>query len=230
MAQFTVKDIAGVACFGSKEIEHLGIFYHDDGEVLEAQVEWHERLTFGPIACPSDFELWARPRLDPAKVELIAFSCRLIRSVFRKRRFPYGFSCPKGAFTESGDLSEGTVGLTCASFVLAVLDLVGEPLLVYDTWPNRPTDDEKQRATAAAFLKDGADAAQVQAMLAELPKPRFQPDEVMGAILAPTPPVIFGSHEQLCKEITQKMMSLKGQANPALCPVKLKSEYADPAQ
>jgi hypothetical protein len=106
--------------------QHIGILHSGDtlDEVRLAHLAWHHALKDGRA---KDAYLWIDPPIPTRRARQVAARCRqILRS--NKRGIPYAFSPPNDRFDlETGDflLGPSRVGLTCASFVLAVFDSAG---------------------------------------------------------------------------------------------------------
>lgn len=107
----------------------------------------------------------------------------------------YAFSSPVGALSKSGALKEGVLGLTCASFVLAVFEAVGVDLVEYLPWEKGPKDEAWQHWITKEIGKD--DAGHAQRLAEQIPALRYQPYQVFGASLAGSIPVDFEEAEAL---------------------------------
>src|SRR5262249_43390925 len=84
----------------------------------------------------------------------------------------------------------GSLGASCASFVLIVLSAAGINLVVEgDEWPYRPgPDDARHNELLTALAAHGADQAELDRVRSELPCPRVAPEEVAGAAMFPDLP------------------------------------------
>ena len=87
-------------------------------------------------------------RLQVDQARLPAVTAFLRRVQKNHSRIPYGFSPDEQAWfnpvTGGFNPGERGEGLTCVTFVLALLRGAGLPLTVTETWPARP-DDEAQK-------------------------------------------------------------------------------------
>jgi hypothetical protein len=115
----------------------------------------------------------------------IASFCRRIWKQNQRNQVPYGFSQPNNFFDTSGNLIKGPakIGLTCASFVLAVFEAAGIPLADLATWPVPTTGDiDRQRELLDKLDNDpGVDKEHVEAAKAEIGNTRYHPLDVAGA-------------------------------------------------
>jgi hypothetical protein len=83
-------------------------------------------------------------------------------------------------------------GLTCATFVMSVLERLGFPLLARETWLSRPEDAEWQRQILDALRSAGRMTPdEVELASKDIGCIRFKPIEVAGAGALPHRPVEF---------------------------------------
>ena len=148
----------------------------------------------------------------------VAALCRLI--IEQNPTLPYGFSHPTGAFNEEGKFIAGPnmVGLTCASFVLAVFDKVGLSLLQYDTWQTRD-DDEAWRAEIIEIIRHSSTSNDIEdhikQITPEVPTVRYRPLEVAGSAAADFP-VPFCKSLILADQLAKILIDHK--SNPSTLP------------
>lgn len=119
--------------------------------------------------------------------------CRLISERHGDLGLPYGLSYQIGRFdpqTAELLLDDGAVGLTCATFVLAVFASCGVRLIDTENWPERPEDAEWHKAIIAA-LSRRASPEHIAAVTTETGCARFRPEEVAGASSLEDPPRQF---------------------------------------
>ena len=114
---------------------------------------------------------------------------------------PYGLAWRGSRFTASGvlELAPGARGLTCATFVLAVLKSVGIELVAEDTWPDRLEETDE------FITRVGGDPPSpiAEGMRQELVSGarRITPDEVVGACLVEPLPATFAAASAAAREV-----------------------------
>ena len=99
---------------------------------------------------------------------------------------------------DDGHIVLGTacIGLTCSTFVLAVFDSIGFPLVEVESWVERP-DDAEVRAALLALLQGREDAGHIDhgytaKVRAEAEHcTRVRPEDVLAAVIEPEPPHQF---------------------------------------
>lgn len=169
--------------------EHVGIIFRDDDDQAHLlHLASHRRL-----CCDDALEghAWVAPAIAPELLPSIAAMCA--RVVKRNAMgIPYGFRYDASRFASDGQLVLGNDehGLTCATFVLAVLRSAGVELLKREEWPSRPDDMVRFAKILKALRSASAEDAYFDAIEAEVTAVRFRPTEVAGAS-AGQPPCSF---------------------------------------
>jgi hypothetical protein len=205
------EDIRGVAVAIAElgdDQRHLGLLHRDAeaGPVLMLDLQWHHRLRNDP---PSDDFLWIDPAVHSRRLAQVADICRLIWRANQKDGIPYGFSSPTDCFDdETGAYLFGptALGLTCATFVLAVFHRAGLPLVVYESWPTeRPGDRPWQEKIVQLLERTGAATEHVAAVRSEIGSVRFRPEEVAGAATCTTLPALFDQASGRAQHILDRL-------------------------
>jgi hypothetical protein len=190
---------------GANPHGHVGLAYREREQVRFLHLEWHYWLSHAELHRPY---AWVVSPLPAEHAMLVAARCRRIARLFKKG-LPYA---PRFRATRFDDdsalvLGEGEHGFTCATFVLAVFEHAGLPLLDIAAWPVRPEDEPFRDDVVRSMIKelsrlpqrrkdveltDPAKAQRYRDRLAELerhiPKvqaepisARFRPEEVAAA-------------------------------------------------
>jgi len=160
--------------------EHVGIIFRDDDDQPHLlHLASHRRLRCDDVI---DGHAWVAPAIAPELLPSIAAMCARVA----KRNamgIPYGFRYDASRFASDGQfvLGKDEHGLTCATFVLAVLRSAGVELLTRDEWPPRPDDMVRFAKILKALRSVGAEDAYFDALEAEVTAVRFRPTEVAGA-------------------------------------------------
>jgi len=178
---------------------HIGILHRDPSSgVLLLDLAWHHQLRNAP---PSSKYVWIAPDIPAPRLRQVAARCRQVVRA-NPGAIPYGFSPPNDCFDEqTGKFLLGPTrhGLTCATFVLAVFQLVGLKLIRFESWPTeRPSDCEWQQAVISALESSNPPASpeHVQAIKNEVGNVRFRPEEVAAAATVSPLPAEF----EICAE------------------------------
>jgi hypothetical protein len=158
-------------------------------------------------ADPTKILFWISLDLDQDQAEQVAAQCREVGRAGVGRFFPYANSSPRGFFLNERlefIYGAGSLGLTCASFVLAVFNFVGIDLVNYDSWPIRPGDEQwlekiiRQMPQAhAKMMRDD-----------ETKVPRYKPAEVAAAM--GSYPVRFCKAARCARKIRERIADLRG--------------------
>lgn len=171
---------------------HSGILYRDSGgHLFKLHFGWHWYLaneTYSPVAC-------SIPDLDadsPDKPEgeWIAGFCERVGASSRNKRIPYNLKYDESIDFDAatGDILLGaaSTGLSCATFVLAILRSAGHKLIDATGWPRAVGDDKSGQIQFVNMLLDSRNPdAQKQGRIvnSEIGTPRIRPDHVSGACL-----------------------------------------------
>jgi hypothetical protein len=200
----------GIAEVGDDQ-RHTGLFHREDenGPVLMLELQWHHRLRNDPAV---ERLLWVDPAAHSKRLAQVSDICRLVWRTNQKQGIPYGFSAPTDCFdadTEEYLVGPTHLGLTCASFVLAVFHRAGLPLVVYENWPtDRPEDREWQEKILRALERTGADQAHIDAVRNEVGPVRFRPEEVAAAATVSPLPADFETVRGRGQQVLQRLASL----------------------
>lgn len=176
---------AAVLCRTEHGNLHAGILYRKGTQVQVLHLGWFDYL--------DDQwkwqKLWATPEAEPEKLSVVRGHCRRIWKRYRDtRKFPYALAWCKSDFDQRGQLrlGDGSQGLTCATFILAVFRAAGIELVDESTWPIRQVEDMK----FIASIQGWAQPQHVALLQAEVLRgvKRIHPHEVLGACaISPIP-------------------------------------------
>jgi len=130
---------------------------------------------------------WSELPLDDDGAAALAGACRRIGK--RMPSVRYGIVYEGGTLAEDGTavLGGDAVGLTCATYVLALLRSFNHNLLVLDTWPPRDDDDPWHAHILKMLIgfyckhKDVLTPDHIVAVSRERGCARYRPEEVAAA-------------------------------------------------
>lgn len=148
------------------------------------ELQWHHRLEVGPVREPVRLAVLD---IDPLRLPAVVGYIRSV-GLNPKDRIPYGVALPDDCFdATSGAWLLGPTGrgLTCATFVVAVLRATGLKMLDLGTWQLRADDEVWRQRIIAALRRDPANRQQADHIEREGTCARFRPEEVAGAGLVP---------------------------------------------
>jgi len=168
---------------------HVGLSYRvdDDGARRHLHLAFHFRLR--DDEAPDVNALWVTPRLDEVALADVRASAHLIARRYKNGRVPYAFRQGAAHFSATTGALElnGSLGLTCATFLDLVFAHAHVPLLDAATWeegrsPERRAEDEAAQRRLVTFLR-GNDGAAKHADLVEkeVPCTRIRAEEVAAA-------------------------------------------------
>lgn len=158
---------------------HSGILYrlpNEEPRILH--LAFHHDLQDEPAAPPYR---WSELGLDEVNKEILTEI--LARIAHRNPQIAYGFDANGVAIDpDTGDVTPGPPGkgLTCSTFVNAVLRAYGFELIDITDWPQR-VDDIPFHNTIVGYLNGKASSEHVDAVRQDIGARRLRPDEVVGA-------------------------------------------------
>lgn len=196
-----IKQVAG-------EQLHLGILYRiDKSDPRFCHLAWHYQLMDEP---PQNDYYWDDCLFlidDPVNAKI--FSARMLTIAQSKRIIAYGIYHEGGVFTHDakfiGFPDEG-MGLTCASFVVAVFHSMGLPILQEKTWQSRG-DDNIWQQKILKLLEERAGAAHVRAAKKYVGAFRMRPEEVAASATAENPPLDFKQADAAGKNLRSLILA-----------------------
>jgi hypothetical protein len=164
---------------------HVGIFFrtNDSNEHQFIHLAFHHLLKVEQAADQNCF--WVVPEVPDRRLRQVAAICRQIANA--KPDIPYSFGTPSDCFdreTAEFLLGPTTTGLTCASFVLAVFQQAGIPLVVCETWPPPNPEDIQWQEHIVGWLESnrvryGVSDAHLQSIRNEVSTSvRYRPEHV----------------------------------------------------
>ncbi len=214
--------VVGIGIAVHQSSSHIGVLYRT-GEGKPANIlhlAWHHQLKSDEPSL--GYPCWVRPRIADERALAIAAYCRRIWKQAARQQVPYGFSAPNAFFDQSGALLLGPakVGLTCASFVLAVFDGAGSPLARLEEWPGASAEDtERQRELLDQLLQtENVSADHLSAAEAEIGNVRFRPLEVAGAGTAKVLPASYVYASEMATKIKSLLDTLSAPHNQVTPP------------
>ncbi len=209
---FRPEDQVGIAVTRVRTRDHIGLFYRglrataeSPPPVRQFHLAWHFDLKNEPV--DELFSLWVDPAVGRRAKHLAAY-CRLVWAQNEDGRLAYAFTTPVGALTTEGSFTDsGRLGLTCASFVLAIFHHAGLPLIRYDEWPEREDDVLWQGEIAQMLQAKGASKTHLETVRSQIGCVRYRPVEVGAAGLAAERPASFASVGELAQVLNNLLSS-----------------------
>jgi hypothetical protein len=190
---------------------HTGIVFAAEQQPPQVlHLAFHEQCVVQPGAEVWCWVPWGHA--DEIENNLLRNYCAHLAEL--RPRLPYGFLFVESRLNAAYELElgPGESGLTCSTFILAVLRVLGIEMLEVGTWPSRPGDD-KYRKAAIAYLTDPRRPAEhhrhAERIAAEIDSPRISPEEVAAASTLPFPPAAdFATVEPLSRGLRMELVKL----------------------
>jgi hypothetical protein len=181
---------------------HVAFLYKTDGHPARlAHLAWHHHQI--PDGSPDENYLWEQIQLDETNSSYVASWLDDRRA--KPDNIPYGFSISGEVFDGDNDdfidppLGEG---LTCATFIIAVLKHLKFPLIKEETWPvNRRDDVAWQTGILQQLERTGASQLHVEALRSNVGAVRYRPEEICGAACLDDWPVAYDDASTTAAEI-----------------------------
>lgn len=209
----SLDDVGSVSTLGAQlserdEQRHIGILYRSPqtGEVRFLDLAWHFRMRDsaarqGGLVIPSG--------LDETNARLMAAYCRLVVEANDRGEIPYGIAYEGSGFDSRTGIwlfgPDGD-GLTCATFVIALFEAQGLPILVRSEWPGRETDQEWQDQILALLSNaPEVEPEYVERQREKIGAARFRPEEVAAGVESTDPPLTFEAAERRGKELVAEL-------------------------
>jgi hypothetical protein len=196
---------------------HTGLLIKHEAATKMLHFGWHKQLHFNDeleffdTLCWLNFDYFS-PDNDPLglnKEQLIVWAY----SVFEESKnfpIPYGinyFGDYFGLEDKRIHLTADTVGLTCATFLVAFFSGYGLDLIHYKEWPSRPDDATKQEEIVSTMYKTGVPETHIEKVAAEQVKARFLPEEITASSACTGLPAGFAYCEELGSRINNVLHS-----------------------
>ena len=208
---------------------HIGIIYRvfESAPLKMLHLGWDHDLRDDPLDSGHDKNyLWVKFAIHPARAKQIAQKCVDVY-MSNPGGIPYAFGNPSGAYDANHKFvtSNQTVGLTCASFVVSILEEIGIRLIDRREW-GRHSDDKlffewMVKALRGDFHPTPPAAKRVDHHVAVSKQiadgaVRYRPTEIVGAATGGYMPISFFEACMLAGEIKPELPN--GRAKPPWTP------------
>ena len=169
-------------------LTHAGLVHWEPGEEpYVLHLAFHAIVRDEPIGKLALDLFWSELPLDDDGAAAVAGYCRRIGK--RPPFVRYGIAYEGGTLAEDGTavLGGSAVGLTCATYVLALLRSFNHDIIVLDTWPPRADDDPWHAHILKMLIgfhcknKDVLSPEHIVAVSRERGCARYRPEEVAAA-------------------------------------------------
>lgn len=180
----TESDCIGL-CLGYEEGDelglHVGILHHVHGGFPRfLNLGFHYLLRYDPIYQVKPTYRWLFLRADTLLKQSLSGWCQRLTKR-SPQGYPYGLNAIQSTFNKEGKLmlADNEHGLSCATFVLKVLEYGGIHLVDYSSWPDPDeTDTDAQNRLVKLLEGFGASAAHVRNVAGEIGSKRIRPEQV----------------------------------------------------
>jgi hypothetical protein len=184
---------------------HIGVMHRErNASFFFLHLAWHCDLR-NDANRPAYLSVWVAPNVPSERQRTIAAFCRRVWRKNEKGGIPYAFSNPQGALNPTSGaylVGPSRLGLTCSSFVLAVLDAAGLQVADYASWPaDRAGDREWQQTIIHQLESQQTQQAHIEHIRSEIGAMRFRPEEVAAATAQAPPAIAFHRAAELGRQI-----------------------------
>lgn len=177
----------GIAIARTAGGTHVGICYSFRGHAWVLHLAWHCRLQREPLAGAAVAYGIGAGYLPPVRAPAVLAMFEYVWEKCQTGSIPYGLKYPGAKFRPDGtiEIPSGASGLTCATFVAAVLDAAGVKVIDETTWPEgRAGDREWQQEVVRLLKSHRADPQHVEAVEREIGCARIRPEEIAFSVVA----------------------------------------------
>lgn len=201
-------DVLAIGVMGDAAQRHTGIRFEDrDGTAKLLHLAWHHQLA---VWEPPGRMRWVALRsVHPLRALSVHGQCQLVARHAATEQVPYGFAFPDGCFDPTTGrwlLGPDGRGLTCATFVVAVLKTAGVDLVDLESWEERQDDVAWKTSIIDTLKKDHPKRA--IALASEEPNGfRLRPEEAAGSANADPLPTCFADAVELGRRILDELLS-----------------------
>lgn len=165
---------------------HIGFVYRkESGEIVLSHLGWHRHFYGSQVV--EDAYLWLESCLDSDLSEQVAAYLESVNERNPYDSIPYSIHYPTNPFDDLGKYlarADGQ-GLTCATYVLAVLERLSIPLINRGSWPQGREEDVAWAAMILDSLPQWQPPATPEHIAAQehaVPNVvRFRPEEIATA-------------------------------------------------
>jgi hypothetical protein len=193
-------DIVAVAINNNEAAPHCGIVYTDaNGAVRLCDMQYENTLENGDVP-PHYF--WAKIRLDDQEVLQVAVFVELVIQRAKTSPLPYSTIYSPDGFDITGRI-RGGVGLTCATFIVAVFDYFRFQIVDLATWRHRPKQDAAFRERIINLAVSGGENNFAARLMAEKASFRLKPWELCASATHKLYPVRFRQATKLVKTLSK---------------------------
>ncbi len=194
------NDIIAVAINTNEKAPHCGIVFTDEsGAVQLCDMQYEHTLAVRSL---SEEYFWTSVKLEFNEVLLVSEFVRFVIERSEEHPPPYSFLYTYDGFDATGQLKDG-IGLTCATFVVNILERLSLDLLDASTWKRRPIQDAAFQRRIIMYARGHGEHALANRLENEEPRFRVKPWEVCGCASHSRYPVRFRQATKLAKSVSK---------------------------
>ena len=208
----------------SSDQRHVGLLYRDNGSQMRmCDLAWHYQFRDQP--CPNDYS-WVDVNMQTTNKFVVV---ALIQKIVEKNKLgqiPYAMVYGGMYFDrQTGVYLKDYVGegLTCATFIMAVFESMGLPIIDVNSWKPRWSDRRWQEKTID-LLRNGASERHIELLTESIGAPRFRPEEVTASSTLETQPAKFGKGRWAGFVLLQ-VLKTHASHNPTIRPIRRLLEW-----
>ena len=194
------SDIIAIAINGNDKEPHCGILYTTAGNVVRLCDMKFEHLL--GVRTPPPRYFWIDVKLDPVESLQIAVFIEMIIEREQFRPLPYSFLYTPDGFDLTGQIRAG-VGVTCATFIINILDHFQFKLVDLASWKRRPKQDAAFRQRIIEFAKLNGYRPLADRLRTETEMFRLKPWEVYASASHTRYPVRFCQAKKLARTLSK---------------------------
>lgn len=200
---------------------HVGLIYKFDGPT-PLMLHFTAIYVDGEALCENEY-LWLDLGDDFTDIDrtIICGHIKKVADANPNTRLAYGYDTPGGYINgETGEImpSLGAFGLTCATFILEVLDSCGYKLVDLKSWPKALKDDVKWQKKMVEEVLKRPDISQdaIDRQKKNFGKTRYLPEQIAASTQVTTPATrgsVLKQAQKIRKELKAHFARMKESNN-----------------
>lgn len=219
---FTELNMLGIAIKkNNRNQQHIGILYREgnNSPVRILHLAWHYDLRDEFV---HQSYRWIQAHINDNKevnkedieleddritLFLLTAWCCTISQVNSRGKIPYGIGYLSNCFDRNGEWRKDIhgEGITCATFVMAVFESHGVPIVKREEWPSRKEDIEWQHFVIEELEKHEIPQEYIESQKKKIGASRFRPEEVAAGVYSPAKPLSFDQALTISKIILEEL-------------------------
>jgi len=196
LSPLETSELVSVTLMAGTVGAHVGILFraNDQGSLSYVSLEFHHALKVEGKAPDDAIRLVCSVPME-AQSDVRAIARRFSDRYRKDGKVPYAFAVEDATITGDGSLTLGrSLGLTCATMVLALFSAANVQLIEHETWNaasvERRAEDAAAQTKLVGYLRH-YDADHAKLVEATIGCTRFRAEEVAAASAGPSIPAPF---------------------------------------